>query len=98
MQALRQQVLRREKLKIRFKFHLACLAGNNIAICPNSTELAKELSRRSLSLMKKAREEKEMRKRALLYLRLGLAEEVIPKKGIFDRWEWIQLMQQRSLA
>ena len=65
MQALRQQVLRRDKSKMRFKFQLACLAGNNIAICPNSTEFAKELSRRSLSLMKKAREEKQMRKRAL---------------------------------
>lgn len=50
---------------MRLKFHLASLAGNNIAICPNSTEFAKELSRRSLSLMKKAREEKQMRKRAL---------------------------------
>ncbi len=69
MQALRQQVLGREKEKMRLKFHLASLAGNNIDICPNSTELAKELSRRSLSLMKKARKEKEMGKRALLYLR-----------------------------
>lgn len=69
MQALRQQVLRREKQKRRLKFHLACLAGNNIAICQNSTELAKELSRGSPSLIKKAR------KGSATNLKLGLAKK-----------------------
>jgi hypothetical protein len=62
------------------------LAGNNIAICQNSTELAKELSRGSPSLIKKARKEKQMRKSALFEMKLGLAGK---KKGISFRWEWI---------
>jgi len=77
MQALRQQVLRREKWKIRLKFHLACLAGNNIAICQNSTELAKELSRGSPSLIKKAIKEKQMRKSALFEIRIGQKKEFL---------------------
>ena len=76
------QNIMKHELKIYFAQcachgNMACLAGNNIAICQNSTELAKELSRGSPSLIKKAIKEKQMRKSALFEIRIGQKKEFL---------------------